>query len=199
MYTVSKEQQDLAQHFICYLKAVDPHFEMPFDEMAWANQIKIIEETGGYSVSEIKLAIDWLFSNSGKWFQKNVPDAYHLRKHIKTIMKQMKPFEDTEGSLILQIQSLEKRLDALRKTKLQKNSPDPIKMTAKEFLDSFDQTVFVQNLDEKGKQRTDNFSVVVYDRIRFMSNGILTEDNLKELSAIAKIKDEEENQNATGY
>lgn len=114
MTKASKEQWDLAQHFLSHLKAINPNFEMPFDQMAWANQIRAIVEIEGHSLAEIKLAIDWLFSNSGKWFQKNVPDAYHLRKHFKMIMKQMKTFEETEESLKIQIKELEKRLAALQ-------------------------------------------------------------------------------------
>jgi len=114
MIKASKEQWDLAQHFLHCLEAINPKFEMPFDQMSWADQIRAIEEIEGYSLAEIKLAINWLFSNSGKWFQKNVPDAFHLRKHFKMIMKQMKPFEDTEESLKIQIKELEKRLSALQ-------------------------------------------------------------------------------------
>lgn len=119
----TQEQWDLAQHFLRCLEAINPKFEMPFDQMSWAKQINYIEQVDGYLLSEIKLGIDWLFSDSGKWFLKNVPDAYHLRKHFKTIVKQMKPsFEDTEESLKNQIKTLEKRLHDLQEKKaLQSN------------------------------------------------------------------------------
>ena len=51
-----------------------------------------------------------------------------------------------------------------------------------QFLNSFDQTVFVQSIDNKGKQIKGNASVVVYNRIRFMSSGELPEHELKILS-----------------
>ena len=48
-----------------------------------------------------------------------------------------------------------------------------------QFLNSFDQTVFVQSFDSKGKQIKGNASVVVHDRIRFMSSGAIPTDELK--------------------
>lgn len=47
-----------------------------------------------------------------------------------------------------------------------------------QFLNSFDQTVFVQSLDSKGKQMKGNGSVVVHDRIRFMSSGVIPKNEL---------------------
>lgn len=110
--TKNEEYSELANYLIANLQAVTPNFEMPFCPSSWADRIGEIE----YPSTDIRLSIDWLFSGSGRWFLKNVPDAWHFKKHFKTINDQRKKafFEDTEESLILQIQALEKRLQELR-------------------------------------------------------------------------------------
>ncbi len=95
----SGEEFEMAQYFIRRLSSIDPQFEEPFDVMSWAAQIKLLSDTGGYSLLEIKSGIDWLFSAKGDWFRPNVPDAYHLRKHFKRLISHTRSFRDGEARL----------------------------------------------------------------------------------------------------
>lgn len=95
----STQEFEMAQYFIRRLSSIDPQFEEPFDVMSWAGQIKLLSETGGYSLLEIKAGIDWLFSSKGDWFRPNVPDAYHLRKHFKRLISNTRSFRDGETKL----------------------------------------------------------------------------------------------------
>lgn len=90
----SGEEFEMAQYFIRRLASIDPQFEEPFDVMSWASQIKLLIDTGGYTLLDIKAAVDWLFSAKGDWFRPNVPDAYHLRKHFKRIIGHTRSFRD---------------------------------------------------------------------------------------------------------
>ncbi|MFA6145502.1 MAG: hypothetical protein WCW84_08945 [Sulfurimonas sp.] len=85
---------EMAQYFIRRLASIDPQFEEPFDVMSWAKQIKILIDTQGYSVLDVKTGIDWLFSAKGDWFRPNVPDAYHLRKHFKRLISHTRSFRE---------------------------------------------------------------------------------------------------------
>jgi hypothetical protein len=93
------EEFEMAQYFIRHLSSIDPQFEEPFDVMSWAAQIKLLIDTGGYSLLDIKSAIDWLFSAKGDWFRPNVPDAYHLRKHFKRLISHTRSFRDGKPRL----------------------------------------------------------------------------------------------------
>lgn len=93
------QEFEMAQYFIRRLSSIDPQFEEPFDVMSWASQIKLLSDTGGYSLLEIKSGIDWLFSAKGDWFRPNVPDAYHLRKHFKRLISNTRSFRDGETKL----------------------------------------------------------------------------------------------------
>ena len=93
------EEFEMAQYFIRHLASIDPQFEEPFDEMSWAKQIRLLIETGGYSLLDVKAAIDWLFSAKGDWFRPNVPDAYHLRKHFKRLISHTRSFRDGKPRL----------------------------------------------------------------------------------------------------
>jgi hypothetical protein len=93
------EEFEMAQYFIRHLAAIDPQFEEPFDVMSWAKQIRLLIDTGGYSLLDIKSAIDWLFSTKGDWFRPNVPDAYHLRKHFKRLISHTRSFRDGKPRL----------------------------------------------------------------------------------------------------
>lgn len=93
------QEFEMAQYFIRRLSSIDPQFEEPFDVMSWAGQIKLLSDTGGYSLLEIKAGIDWLFSSKGDWFRPNVPDAYHLRKHFKRLISNTRSFRDGETKL----------------------------------------------------------------------------------------------------
>ena len=95
----SNGEFEMAQYFIRRLASIDPQFQEPFDVMSWAAQIKIIIDTGGYSLLDIKSGIDWLFSAKGDWFRPNVPDAYHLRKHFKRLISNTRSFRDGETRL----------------------------------------------------------------------------------------------------
>jgi hypothetical protein len=95
----SSQEFELAQYFIRHLSSIDPQFQEPFDVMSWAAQIKLLSDTGGYSLLEIKSGIDWLFSAKGDWFRPNVPDAYHLRKHFKRLISHTRSFRDGETRL----------------------------------------------------------------------------------------------------
>jgi len=95
----TNEEFETARYFIRHLAAIDPQFEEPFDVMSWAKQIKLIIDTGGYSVHDVKAAIDWLFSAKGDWFRPNVPDAYHLRKHFKRLISHTRSFRDGKPRL----------------------------------------------------------------------------------------------------
>ena len=93
------EEFEMAQYFIRHLAAIDPQFQEPFDVMSWAKQIKLLLDTGGYSVLDVKSVIDWLFSAKGDWFRPNVPDAYHLRKHFKRLIAHTRSFRDGKPRL----------------------------------------------------------------------------------------------------
>lgn len=93
------EEFEMAQYFIRHLASIDPQFEEPFDVMSWAKQIRLLIDTGGYSLLDIKSAIDWLFSAKGDWFRPNVPDAYHLRKHFKRLIAHTRSFRDGKPRL----------------------------------------------------------------------------------------------------
>lgn len=95
----SEEEFEMAQYFIRHLASIDPQFEEPFDVMSWASQIKLLQETGGYTLLDIKNVIDWLFSAKGDWFRPNVPDAYHLRKHFKRLIGYTRSFRDGKPRL----------------------------------------------------------------------------------------------------
>ncbi len=95
----SGEEFEMAQYFIRHLASIDPQFEEPFDVMSWAKQIQILTETGGYTLLDVKAAIDWLFSAKGDWFRPNVPDAYHLRKHFKRLIAHTRSFRDGKPRL----------------------------------------------------------------------------------------------------
>ncbi|MGZ8548645.1 MAG: hypothetical protein ACXW33_08595, partial [Sulfuricurvum sp.] len=56
----STQEFEMAQYFIRRLVSIDPQFEEPFDVMSWAKQIKLLIDTGGYSVLDVKTGIDWL-------------------------------------------------------------------------------------------------------------------------------------------
>lgn len=90
----SDEEFETARYFIHHLASIDPQFEAPFDVLSWAKQIKLLIDTGGYTLSDVKGGIDWLFSAKGDWFRPNVPDAYHLRKHFKRIIAHTRSFRD---------------------------------------------------------------------------------------------------------
>lgn len=93
------EEFEAARYFIRHLAAIDPQFEEPFDVMSWAKQIKLLIDTGGYTVADIQAVIDWLFSAKGDWFRPNVPDAYHLRKHFKRLIAHTRSFRDGKPRL----------------------------------------------------------------------------------------------------
>lgn len=95
----SDEEFEMAQYFIRRLASIDPQFEEPFDVVSWAKQIQLLIETGGYTLLDIKAAIDWLFSAKGDWFRPNVPDAYHLRKHFKRLIAHTRSFRDGKPRL----------------------------------------------------------------------------------------------------
>lgn len=95
----SPQEFEMAQYFIRKLASIDPQFEEPFDVMSWGSQIKLLIDTGGYTLLDIKAAIDWLFSPKGDWFRPNVPDAHHLRKHFKRIISHTRSFRDGETKL----------------------------------------------------------------------------------------------------
>ncbi|MBV5322124.1 MAG: hypothetical protein JZU62_10565 [Sulfuricurvum sp.] len=93
------EEFEMTQYFIRHLSAIDPQFEEPFDVMSWAAQIRLLIDTGGYTLLDIKSGIDWLFSAKGDWFRPNVPDAYHLRKHFKRLIAHTRSFRDGKPRL----------------------------------------------------------------------------------------------------
>lgn len=93
------EEFEMAQYFIRHLASIDPQFEEPFDVMSWAKQIRLLIETGGYTLLDVKSVIDWLFSAKGDWFRPNVSDAYHLRKHFKRLIAHTRSFRDGKPRL----------------------------------------------------------------------------------------------------
>jgi len=93
------EEFEMAQYFIRHLASIDPQFEEPFDVMSWAAQIRLLIDTGGYTLLDIKSVIDWLFSAKGDWFRPNVPDAYHLRKYFKRLIAHTRSFRDGKPRL----------------------------------------------------------------------------------------------------
>jgi len=93
------EEFETARYFIRHLAAIDPQFEEPFDVLSWAKQIKLIIDSGGYTLGDVKTVIDWLFSAKGDWFRPNVPDAYHLRKHFKRLISHTRSFRDGKSRL----------------------------------------------------------------------------------------------------
>lgn len=95
----TSEEFETARYFIRQLASIDPQFEEPFDVLSWAKQIKLIIDTGGYTLNDVKAVIDWLFSAKGDWFRPNVPDAYHLRKHFKRLISHTRSFRDGKSRL----------------------------------------------------------------------------------------------------
>ncbi|MCK9373954.1 MAG: hypothetical protein M0P91_12235 [Sulfuricurvum sp.] len=95
----TSEEFETARYFIRQLASIDPQFEEPFDVLSWAKQIKLIIDTGGYTLGDVKTVIDWLFSAKGDWFRPNVPDAYHLRKHFKRLIAHTRSFRDGKSRL----------------------------------------------------------------------------------------------------
>ena len=93
------EEFEMARYFIRHLASIDPQFEEPFDVMSWAKQIRLLLDTGGYTLLDVKAVIDWLFSAKGDWFRPNVPDAYHLRKHFKRLISYTRSFRDGKPRL----------------------------------------------------------------------------------------------------
>lgn len=93
------EEFEMAQYFIRQLSSIDPQFEEPFDVLSWAKQIRLLIDTGGYTLLDVKSVIDWLFSAKGDWFRPNVPDAYHLRKHFKRLIAHTRSFRDGKARL----------------------------------------------------------------------------------------------------
>lgn len=93
------EEFEMTQYFIRHLSSIDPQFEEPFDVLSWAKQIRLLIDTGGYTLLDIKSVIDWLFSAKGDWFRPNVPDAYHLRKHFKRLIAHTRSFRDGQTQL----------------------------------------------------------------------------------------------------
>lgn len=93
------EEFEMAQYFIRHLASIDPQFEVPENVQSWAKQIKLLLDTEGYTLLDVKAAIDWLFSAKGDWFRPNVPDAYHLRKHFKRLISNTRSFRDGKPRL----------------------------------------------------------------------------------------------------
>ena len=93
------EEFEMTQYFIRHLSSIDPQFEEPFDVLSWAKQVRLLIDTGGYTLLDIKSVIDWLFSAKGDWFRPNVPDAYHLRKHFKRLIAHTRSFRDGQPQL----------------------------------------------------------------------------------------------------
>ncbi|MGA9045846.1 hypothetical protein [Sulfuricurvum sp.] len=93
------EEFEMAQYFIRHLASIDPQFEEPFNVMSWAAQIRLLTDTGGYTLLDVKAVIDWLFSTKGDWFRPNVPDAYHLRKYFKRLIAHTRSFRDGKPRL----------------------------------------------------------------------------------------------------
>jgi hypothetical protein len=93
------EEFEMALYFIRYLSSIDPQFVEPFDVMSWAKQIRLLIDTGGYTLLDVKSVIDWLFSVKGDWFRPNVPDAYHLRKHFKRLIAHTRSFREGKPRL----------------------------------------------------------------------------------------------------
>jgi hypothetical protein len=93
------EEFEMAQYFIRHLASIDPQFAVPENVQSWAKQIKILLDTEGYTLLDVKSVIDWLFSAKGDWFRPNVPDAYHLRKHFKRLISNTRSFRDGKPRL----------------------------------------------------------------------------------------------------
>ncbi|MDD5159862.1 MAG: hypothetical protein PHI47_07430 [Sulfuricurvum sp.] len=93
------EEFEMAQYFIRHLASIDPQFEVPENVQSWAKQIKVLLDTEGYTLLDVKAVIDWLFSAKGDWFRPNVPDAYHLRKHFKRLISNTRSFRDSKPRL----------------------------------------------------------------------------------------------------
>ncbi len=96
----SMEEFEMAQYFIRHLASIDPQFKEPENIQNWAKQIKtLLDREEGYTLLDVKAAIDWLFSAKGDWFRPNVSDAYHLRKHFKRIISHTRSFRDGKPRL----------------------------------------------------------------------------------------------------
>lgn len=93
------EEFEMAQYFIRRLSSIDQQFKAPENVQSWAKQIKILLDTEGYTLLDVKAAIDWLFSAKGDWFRPNVPDAYHLRKHFKRLISHTRSFRESKPRL----------------------------------------------------------------------------------------------------
>ncbi len=98
-YKPTQEQFEITKYFISKLVSIDPQFEPPFDIMSWAKEIKFLISEQNYTLTDIKNAIDWLFSAKGDWFRPNVPDAISLRKHFKKIISHTRSYRDAAKKL----------------------------------------------------------------------------------------------------
>ncbi len=90
---------DMAKYFISKLSSLDPQFKEPFDIQSWGRDIKYLIEVDGYTLLDIKSAIDWLFSAKGDWFRPNVMDTKSLRKHFSRLVSHTRSFRDARVKL----------------------------------------------------------------------------------------------------
>lgn len=82
------QQFELAQYFHQKWKEVYPQHQEPHNMMLEAVNLKTLEEIKGVSLDTIHKAIEWLFSDSGKWFRPNIKNCIQFRKKFDYIARQ---------------------------------------------------------------------------------------------------------------
>lgn len=75
----------LAQEFHAMWRSVYPQHQEPHNMMLEAVNIKTLHEIKGFSLEAIKEAMQWLFSDVGKWFRPNVKSAVVFRQKFDFI------------------------------------------------------------------------------------------------------------------
>ena len=84
----NKEQFDMALYFHKRWKEVFPQHQEPHNMMLEAVNLKTLEEIKGISLHDIHIAIEWLFSEHGKWYRPNIKNCIVFRKKFDYIQRQ---------------------------------------------------------------------------------------------------------------
>ncbi len=84
----NKDQFELAQFFHKRWKEHYPQHQEPHNMMLEAVNLKTLEEIKGISLHDIHLAMEWLFSDHGKWYRPNVKNCIIFRKKFDYIQRQ---------------------------------------------------------------------------------------------------------------
>ena len=93
------QQFELAQYFHTKWKEIYPQHQEPDNMMLEAVNLKTIEEVKGVSLDTIHKAMEWIFSDSGKWYRSNVKNCITFRKKFDYIHRQTNSVSSKENIL----------------------------------------------------------------------------------------------------